>query len=164
MRTLNKVRSGAKAWICFLTTFCAAVCLGQSTITNIPTLGGSMLSVTALNRLGQVGGYATRPGDAAQHAFLFSGGAIYDLGTLGGSFSVASALNNRGGVAGYAYTALDAAQHAFLYTSNGMTDLGTLTGGSYSSARAINDGCQVIGEADTTNSQIHGFVFRDGTL
>src|SRR5205823_3157139 len=58
----------------------------------------------------------------------------------------------------------DAAQHPFLYTSNGMTDLGTLTGGSYSSARAINDGCQVIGEADTTNSEIHGFVFRDGTL
>src|SRR5205814_9048436 len=62
------------------------VLLAEITITNIPGLGGSATEVIALNNSGMVAGFSRTPADADQHAFLFSGGILYDLG---GHFSVA---------------------------------------------------------------------------
>jgi probable HAF family extracellular repeat protein len=61
------------------------------------------------------------PGDAAQHAFLYTGtpgggGSMADLGTLGGSTSGALSINTHGHVVGLSDTTGGAAQHAFLYT------------------------------------------------
>src|SRR5437879_6253556 len=107
MRIPNKLTTGAREWIFLVAMLCATVCFGQSTITNLPTLGGSFVSATALNKVGQVTGYSTTTGDAAQHAFLFSGGVMYDLGTLGGTFSQASGLNASGQIIGAASTTDD---------------------------------------------------------
>jgi len=41
------------------------------------------------------------PGDTVVHAFLYSGGVMYDLGAPAGSSSYAYAINSSGAVVGY---------------------------------------------------------------
>ena len=71
-------------------------------MTDLGTLGGSTSYAFGINNAGQVTGYATTAGDAAAHAFLYSGGKMIDLGSLGGT-SEGLALNNAGQVVGEAY-------------------------------------------------------------
>ena len=69
-----------------------------------------------ISNAGQVVGQSQVAGNAAIHAFLYSGGVMSDLGTLGGTFSQGLGVNNAGQVAGLSNTAGDVAQHAFLYS------------------------------------------------
>ena len=136
----------------------------QVEITSLPTLGGSVVQATALNNAGQIVGFSRTAGDAAQHAFLFSGGQIYDLGTLGGGFSLARGINAAGQIIGEALTANNAQSHAFLYDAGAMIDLGTL-GGSRSFAVAINDAGQVAGDADLPgDAGRNGFLYDGRSL
>ena len=54
---------------------------------DLGTLGGSQSSATAINASGEVAGDSNVTGDAAQHAFAYTGtpgsGTMADLGTLG---------------------------------------------------------------------------------
>ena len=145
-----------------LVSLFASAAFGQVAVTNLPTLGGTVFSATALNNAGQVAGLSGTADDAAQHAFLFSQGITYDLGTLGGASSTALGLNASGQVVGDSFTADE--QHAFLASAGKLYDLGTL-GGSHSSAVAVNDSGQVTGYSYLQNSSWpHAFLWSGGPL
>jgi probable HAF family extracellular repeat protein len=161
MKTLRTpILVGATTWMfCMLALVRTTV--AQTTVTRIPTLGGSELRVQDINRFGVLAGFS-RTALEEQHACIYSNGVLRDLQTLGGPGSSAMALNDSGEVAGDSYTA-NGAYHAFLFRNGMMTDLGTLEGGSFSFAIAINNAGHVLGQSDAGDGS-RGFLYRDGTL
>ena len=113
-----------------------------------------------------------------EHPFLYSQGRMQDLGTLGGSIGVATDINDVGEITGFSTTISNAEEHAFLYRQGRMIDLGGLPGAQFltstnplvhlpnvvSSASAINNWGQIVGEATDTNGAIHAFLYCDGTM
>ena len=145
--------ASADAWAC-----------GSTSITNLPGLGGTVITPLALGASGQVGGSATLAGDQVTHAFIYSTGAATDLGTLGGSFSQVLAVNASGWAAGYASIPNDVESHAFLYNGTGLLDLGTL-GGTLSSATALNNSNQVAGYSNLAgDAEQQAFLYSGGSL
>ena len=144
-------------------SFAAATAAKAGTITDLGTLGGSfslanglVSGATGINASGQVVGYSYTAGNAAELAFLYSGGVLTNLGTLGGSQSAASAINNAGQVVGQAYTTGNASADAFLYSAGVMIDLGA---GPNSGATGINASGQVVG-FDASG----GFLYSGGVM
>jgi probable HAF family extracellular repeat protein len=137
---------------------------GLATITNVPHLGGSSYTVTALNAAGQTAGYSQLPGDQEEHAFRSGPGGSLDLGTLGGSFSYSYAINDAGQVAGESLLPGDfTPPHAFRFDGATLLDLGTLDGVS-STALAINNAGQVAGDLQTAGSTVEAFLYSNGTM
>ena len=136
------------------------VVAGQTTITNIPSLGGSVQQATALNKSGIVVGYSYTLANADQHAFVFSGGITYDLG---GTFSQASGINTAGQICGFSTLTNTLNDHAFLFSLGGNIDLGTL-GGSVSTAAAINDSGQVAGTATLSSELPRAIIYAGGVM
>src|SRR5260370_5618497 len=102
-RVISKFLQGAVTIPVLITAANGWACGGGAgAITNIPTLGGSVFQVNALNSAGQVTGFSYLPGDTAADAFLYSAGLTTDLGTLGGNVSIGYALNAFGQVVGNA--------------------------------------------------------------
>jgi probable HAF family extracellular repeat protein len=137
----------------------------QYAITDLGTLGGTDSGAYGINSSGQVVGGSRTTGDAAHHAFLYSGSTMTDLGTLGGSDSWATGINSSGQVVGSSQTTGNDADHAFLYSGSTMTDLGTL-GGTYSYAQGINSSGQVVGASHTTgnDASYHAFLYSGSTM
>ncbi len=137
---------------------------GQTTITNLPTLGGGSFGVTAINPAGQLVGYSLTADNTAQHAYLYSAGLPHDLGTLGGTYGWAVALNDKGEAAGEASIAYDLQTHAFVYRQGQMLDVGTL-GGTYSTAVAINNAGQIAGNAYLAGDlESRAFLYQQGVM
>lgn len=137
---------------------------GTPTISPVPSLGGSLYRINALNANGQLAGYSYLPGDLEMHAFRLDSTGPVDLGTLGGSVSEAFALNRTGQTAGESILTGDSGTHAFLHDGVTMLDLSTL-GGTYSTAAAINDAGQVAGYSQLSdNASLEAFLFQNGTL
>jgi probable HAF family extracellular repeat protein len=66
---------------------------------------------------------------------------------------------------GYAYTTGDAVYHAFLYNGSAMIDLGTLGGSWGSTAYAINNSGQIVGESGITgDTEEHAFLYSGSTM
>jgi probable HAF family extracellular repeat protein len=59
--------------------------------------------------------------------------------------------------------ASDAAQHPTADRRRALTDLGTL-GGRTSSASAMNDGAEIVGESATRRGAVHAFLWRKGRM
>jgi probable HAF family extracellular repeat protein len=138
--------------------------IGGSAITNLPTLGGSVLYVCDLNALGQVTGSSYTEWDSASHAFVDTKGVLSDLGTLGGDTSVGYAINNAGQVVGEADLKTGGQVHAFLGGAGNLLDLGTL-GGSFSSAAAINDAGQIAGSSALAGDDVTvAFLYENGSM
>jgi probable HAF family extracellular repeat protein len=132
---------------------------------DLGTLGGIQSLAYATNDSGEAVGIASTMGDAAQHAFLYSGGVMHDLGTLGGSSSIAYGINDSGLVVGKAFLSNNFDAHAFLDYGTTMRDLGTLPGGNGSEARAINSVGHVVGDAGINSTGLaHAFLYTGTTL
>lgn len=125
-------------------------------------------------------------------SFLWDDGVATDLGSLGGSTTSVRGMNNRGQAVGEWWTGQ--AYHSFLWENGTMTDLGpeltwvldindagqVLTGNSIwkdgtttnlgslgnsdTSAHAINNRGQVVGESWTTDHPIHAFLWQHGHM
>src|SRR5256885_1734433 len=154
------LKRGARELFFLLGLIFTSETFGQITLTNIPTLGGTVISATDLNNVGQVVGFSRTAGDTAQHAFLFSGGVLSDLGTLGGRFSLASGINGAGQIIGNASITGDQEVHGFLINGETTIDFGTGT-----SVTAINEAGQVTGDSGQRAFLYSGGALRNlGTL
>jgi probable HAF family extracellular repeat protein len=137
---------------------------GTPTISGVPSLGGSLYRVKALNANGQVAGWSYVSGDLEVHAFRSGPGGLVDLGTLGGTSSQGFTLNNAGQIAGESTLSGDLASRGFLHDGTSMLDLGTL-GGSYSTATSINDAGQVVGSSQTSgDAGLEAFLYKNGDM
>ena len=137
---------------------------------DLGTLGGTFSRAWGINNNGSVVGYATLPGDTALHAFLWRKGVMTDLGTLAGSdtlpYSVAFSINDNDQAVGFSETSVPDPQNTcgdslvclpVLWRDGVITALPTL-GGTDGQASAINNRGQVVGAAETSETD-PTFVF-----
>ena len=129
-------------------------------IHDIGTLGGSDSWAGALNDSGQIVGYSRTTGDAALDGFSWTpAGGMVDL-SLGGDTSYAVSVSNDGQVTGYGGLPGNANTHAFSWTqAGGIVDIGTLPGETDSTAAAINNNDQVVGQSNSPSVATHGFLW-----
>ncbi|MCA1827019.1 MAG: hypothetical protein LC689_08770, partial [Myxococcales bacterium] len=138
----------------------------NGTLTELPSLGGTLTFAQAINNANVVTGFSSRA-DGHVRAVYWSTGPAVDLGSLGGGgsdCSYAYGINDDGIVVGE--SCVDGAgTHAVRFRKPGVIDdLGTL-GGFYGRARAISGSGIIVGEsAAHSNDPSHGFVWRDGTM
>ena len=145
-------------------------------LVDLGTLGGSTSAATAINKSGEVVGYATTVGDAATHAFRWRGGTMTDLGVLpGGGYSRANAINDRGQIVGTSDALVPSAgvggstiaPQAFLYEDGQMADIDpntptVLFPGSW--AYGINDAGNVVGDVLNAAMDSRVFLFSAGSF
>src|SRR5258707_560354 len=117
MRLHSDTSKALIAIVCFLSVSTSPAIAAAGGIYNLGTLGGSDSEGDSINTSGQVAGESNTAGNAAIHAFRYtgtpgSGGAMADLGTLGGTHSRGNAINTGGQIAGYSDMAGDTAHHA----------------------------------------------------
>lgn len=127
------------------------------------TLFGPSGAPIALNDHDQVVGISPTA-TGTRHAFIWQDGTMTDLGSLGGD-TFPTAINDRGQVIGQSTTA-DGAEHAFLWQNGTISDLGTVNGDT-STARAINDSGEVVGDLDTPDPSgfpIEAVTWKNGTM
>jgi probable HAF family extracellular repeat protein len=134
---------------------------------DLGTLGGDNSVAHKVNAAGEIVGISQNE-HYINRAFLYSHGVMQDLGTLGGDSSWALDINNKGDVVGASYTSTGD-WHAYLYSRGVMIDLGDLFGkGSTehgSTARAINDKGEVVGEAWFPGpGSTHAFLYSKGVM
>lgn len=134
----------------------------KGTVIDLGTLGGTQSLARAVNRHGDVVGWAYRTGETSPRAFLWRGGAMTDLGTFGGARSDANDINSAGTVVGSAFDAAGR-ELAFFWTGGALQPIGTL-GGSQSRANAINDFGDIVGMAATPqDDRFHAFLAKPGS-
>src|SRR5205807_1043942 len=157
---------------------CLIVCGGalaspqeHYTITDLPSLGGTISRGNSINNRGWAAGYSNLAGNQARHAVLWRDGALTDLGTLGGPNSAVtwSVKANSGIVAGISQTSTpdplgEAWSSAAFYpgaTGTGFINLGFVwedgvmralptLGGNNGFATGANSRGLVVGWAETT--------------
>jgi probable HAF family extracellular repeat protein len=157
--------------------FLMALCCGlmaaaqqQYTITEMPSLGGTVSRANSINNRGWLAGYSTLPGNQTRHAALWRDGEITDLGTLGGPNSAvtSSVKSNSGLIVGIAQTnmpdplgefwsssafyvgptAIGYINLGFAWENGVMRALPTL-GGNNGFATSANSRGQIVGWAET---------------
>jgi probable HAF family extracellular repeat protein len=136
--------------ICLLCLCVAAPASAQTyRLSDLGALGGETSYATSINNWGQVVGASYENG-SANHATLWSNGAIIDLNAIsGGSNSGAISINNKGQIVGVSDN------KATLWTNGSATSLVAIDGGAQSSASAINAQGQVVGESRGQNGNAH---------
>jgi probable HAF family extracellular repeat protein len=126
------------------------------------------------------GGYvAVRSWGSDLHSYLYTPGRLpwfvprfTDLGTLGGSGglnnsgqTIALAMNDSRTIVGEStVTAPSLTWHAFSWSAGHMTDLGVLSPGGQSTARAINNLGQIVGDSFGTDTIDRAFQMVNGVM
>ena len=116
-------------------------------MSDLGTLGGVFSYARAINKWGEIVGYAD-PGDGTAHAFLYSNGSMTDLGTFGFTGSDAHAINDLGQVVG-TVRQVSGDTLAFLFDRGQGILLNSLlpadSGWSLTGAFGINSGGVIVG-------------------
>lgn len=122
-------------------------------------LPGSNNSIAlGINKHGQAVGWSDDSSGMRQ-AVLWENRQIKNLGTFDGNATKATNINVRGTVVGYSYTTEfgETPQHAFVWKNDKMIDLNKLlpknSGWELSTARAINNRGQIVGEGKFNGQQ-----------
>jgi probable HAF family extracellular repeat protein len=136
--------------------------------TTTSATGTGLVSVTGINKSGQVVGCFYDPGSGVSHAFRSGPNtapnpATDDLGTLGGISTCAYGINNLGQAVGGGKTATGEL-HGFRTAPNAKInpatdDIGTL-GGTRTIAYGINDSGQVVGGSSLPSMTFFTHAFR----
>ena len=132
-------------------------------------LGGTGTVPIGMNDLGEVVGLSTFAGDTRSHAFLWSGGVLYDLGTLPGhTVSQARGVNNLRQVVGASAPSFTQAFRAFLWDQGVMIDLNTpataADGWVLTVAFDINDAGQIVGWGSHNGIVQRAFLLDNGVV
>jgi probable HAF family extracellular repeat protein len=129
-------------------------------------LGGSFGGSGLINGRGQAIGDSLLPGDAEDHAFLWSEGKVHDLGTLGGSMSLPTGLTENADISGVSWLPGDEGLHAVLWIKGAIHDLGAVAGDECSWAWALNSSDQVVGISvpSCDLAQARAFLWDDGVM
>lgn len=131
---------------------------GPYTLTDLGTLGGLSAQANDMNEAGQITGYATNSSNWTR-AFRWDDGHMTDLGTLGGTAGVGLGINGFGHVVGYSNLVPGGASVAALWRNGSVINMTPdLAAGKGSSARAINDSGQAVGQI----SYEDGFLWESG--
>jgi len=131
-------------------------------VIDLGTLGGTQSLARAINRDGDVVGWAYRTGETVPRAFRWRAGVMTDLGTFGGARSDANDVNQAGEVVGSAFDAAGR-ELAFIWDGGALQPVGTL-GGTQSRANAINDWGDIVGMAATPqDDRFHAFLAKRGS-
>jgi probable HAF family extracellular repeat protein len=127
-----------------------AFLFSDGVLTDIGSFGGYS-GALAINRTGQIAGFASDTVTGVPRAFVYRDGVMLEINPFNGpnNESVARGINDRGKVVGEALNAAGTAFHGFIYSRGRIEDLGTLDGGLNSVAISINDDGQVVGIADS---------------
>ena len=119
----------------------------------------------AVNELGQVL-VVHRFGCCLANSFLWENNVLKKLDVVP-DFVKGEALNNVGQIVGTFRTGDPGPSgflsHGFLWENEVLQNLGSL-GDGYSTAVAINDFGQVVGESETASGEIHAFLWNDGVM
>jgi probable HAF family extracellular repeat protein len=138
-----------------------------SSRTEVDTLNGTPVTLSALNDAGQLLGTFV-PGGAANGAsdwFLYTGGMLTDLTANLNTLFPSAAFNNSGQVALMTQQPPRTAQnpiHLMLYSSGTITDLGNPFGATSGTVVAINDVGQITGTYANAQGAKHGFLYSSG--
>jgi len=131
---------------------------------DLGSLGGAWSGADHVNDIGQIVGFSEiNPlPDRNPHAFLRTGQTMIDLFPGGPCCSHAWGINNAGTVVGEVTAPGGVGERAFVFGSGVVTELPSLAGGR-TSARAISDGGEIVGDSATA-AGVHAFLYRDGMM
>jgi probable HAF family extracellular repeat protein len=136
------------------------------TITDLGTFGGRQSYAYAINSLNEVIGQA-EVASGPNHAFFYNG-SMTDLGTESGDvYSRATAINDSHQVVGLSGSGVNnEVSHAVMWLSIGPppTDMGNIGSTSNTTARAINNAGQVVGDGYTAAGVDHAWLGQFGTI
>jgi probable HAF family extracellular repeat protein len=140
---------------CF-THYYHAFLYSGGTMSDLGTLGGNNNQGTAINRTGEVVGWASTP-TGCSDSFLWNGRTMIDLGALG-----AAGINDSGQVAGTCGS--NPGTEACLYSNGSTAHLSdpTTFAPLNCGASAIDDNGQVVGNCDDTSSDLHAVLWQNG--
>jgi probable HAF family extracellular repeat protein len=136
---------------------CAVMWRG-GTMTNLG-MGGHQSFATGVNDAGHIVGWNTgeHPSNAAfWNSFLWENGSLTLLQNI--AFSETSGINNKRQVIG------QGGNNTSIWENGAWRSIGTLSGEPCcTTARAINDLTQVVGDSPAGNNTRHAFVYNDST-
>jgi len=134
----------------------------SGTLTDVGQPYGGDTEAFNINNAGQIVGEGASASGVIEHGYIYTAGTFTDLLPFG--IYRADSINSSGQVAGTTTNI-----QAVIYANGSVTQLGTL-GGSTSTAHAINDSGNVVGEADTGSVDIfgtpvsHAFLYSNGVM
>lgn len=131
---------------------------------DLGSLGGAWSGADDINDGGQIVGFSeVRPlPDRSPHAFVRTGPTMIDLFPGGPCCSHAWGIDSAGNVIGEYTAAGGVGERGFVSRAGVVTELHSLAGGR-TSARAINDLGEIVGDS-ATPAGVHAFLYHDGMI